>query len=190
MSDHGNFSSYEGRKERRTGKIRRAFSRMHRALDGWMLARAPASPAQGLHHHRPRYFCSDDLKPGDCEMVVDGGGHFSPTLYRWFTHMSLLFSSSTAHSRAVGTPHTHNNQQTRSTIEGRRGCNSFVPVLRGNGTKIAPTGDIFDQPPGGMSWIRGKLADHVGDHVVLSPEECVLVTSPGTESSYPRLLNR
>ena len=35
--------------ERRTSKIRGAFSRMHRALDGWMLARAPASPAQGLH---------------------------------------------------------------------------------------------------------------------------------------------
>ena len=42
--------------ERRTGKIRGAFSRLHRALDGWMLARAPASPAQGLHHHGPRYF--------------------------------------------------------------------------------------------------------------------------------------
>ena len=42
--------------ERRTGKIRGAFSRMPRALDGWMLARAPASPAQGLHHHGPRYF--------------------------------------------------------------------------------------------------------------------------------------
>jgi len=26
--------------------------------------------------------------------------------------------------------------------------NSFVPVLGRNGTKIAPTGDIFDQPPG------------------------------------------
>ena len=75
---------------------------------------------------------------------------------------------------------------TRSTIEGGRGCNKFVPDLRGNGTKIAPTGYIFDQPPGGMSWIRGKLADHVGGHVLLSPEEGVLVTSPGTESSYPR----
>ena len=42
--------------ERRTGKIREAFSRMHRASGGWMLARAPASPAQGLHHHGPRYF--------------------------------------------------------------------------------------------------------------------------------------
>ena len=49
MSDHGHFSSYEGHKERRTGKIRGA-------LDGWMLARAPASPAQGFHHHGPRYF--------------------------------------------------------------------------------------------------------------------------------------
>ena len=56
MSDHGHFSSYEGYKERRTGKIRGGFSRMHRALDGWMLARAPVSPAQGLHHHGPRYF--------------------------------------------------------------------------------------------------------------------------------------
>ena len=33
---------------------------------------------------------------------------------------------------------------------GGRGCNIFVPVLGGNGTKIAPTGDIFDQPPGQM----------------------------------------
>ena len=56
MSDHGLISSYEGHKERRTGKIRGAFSGMHRALDGWMLARAPAPPAQGLHHHGPRYF--------------------------------------------------------------------------------------------------------------------------------------
>ena len=32
ISDHGHFSSYEGHMERRTGKIRGAFSRMHRAL--------------------------------------------------------------------------------------------------------------------------------------------------------------
>ena len=55
MSDHGHISSYEGHKEWRAGKIRGPFSRMHRALDGWMLARAPASPAQGFHHHGPRY---------------------------------------------------------------------------------------------------------------------------------------
>ena len=55
MSDYGIFFSYEGQKERQTSKIRGAFPRMHRALDGWMLARAPASPAQGLHHHGARY---------------------------------------------------------------------------------------------------------------------------------------
>ena len=56
MFDYSLFSSYEGHKERRTGKIRVAFSGIHRALDGWMLVCAPASPAQSLHHHRPRYF--------------------------------------------------------------------------------------------------------------------------------------
>ena len=40
------------------------------------------------------------------EMVADVGGHFSPASYRWFTRMSLLFSTHTAHNRAVGTPHT------------------------------------------------------------------------------------
>ena len=33
---------------------------------------------------------------------------------------------------------------------GGRVCNIFFPVLGGNGTKIAPTGDRFDQPPGQM----------------------------------------
>ena len=56
MSDHGIFLPTRENKERRTSKIRGAFSGMHRALDVWMLARAPASPAQGLHHHGPRYF--------------------------------------------------------------------------------------------------------------------------------------
>ena len=69
---------------------------------------------------------------------------------------------------------------------GGRGCNIFVTVLGGNGTKIAPTGDIFDQPPGQMRCIWGKLADHIGDHVVSSPEGAVLVTSLGTKLSYPR----
>ena len=39
---------------------------------------------------------------------------------------------------------------TRSTVVGGRGCNKFVPVLGENGTKIAPTGDVSDQPPGPM----------------------------------------
>ena len=40
---------------------------------------------------------------------------------------------------------------THSTIEGGEGCNKFVPVLVGDGTKRSPTGDIIDQPPGEMS---------------------------------------
>ena len=39
--------------------------------------------------------------------------------------------------------------------------------------KIAPTGDIFDQPPGQMRYIGGTLADHVGDHVVSFSEGAV-----------------
>ena len=73
---------------------------------------------------------------------------------------------------------------------GGRGCNKFFLVLGGDGTRTAPTGYIFDQPPGGMIPVRGKLANRVGDHVVLSPEGAVLVTSPGTESSYPHPPNR
>ena len=69
---------------------------------------------------------------------------------------------------------------------GGRGCNKLVPVLRGDGTKIASPGDLLDQLPGEMNRVRGKLADHAGHHVVLSPEGVVFVPSPGTESSYPR----
>ena len=56
MSGHGLISSYEGHKERRTGKFMGLCFGMLKTLDAWMLARAPASPAQGLHHHGPRYF--------------------------------------------------------------------------------------------------------------------------------------
>ena len=70
------------------------------------------------------------------------------------------------------------------------GCRKFVPVLGGGGTKISPPGVIFDQPPGEMSWIRGNIANHVEDHVVLSAEGSVLVASPGAESSYPPPPNR
>ena len=69
---------------------------------------------------------------------------------------------------------------------GGGGCKRLVPVLRGDGTKIAFPGDLFDQLPGEMNLIRGKLVDHAGDHIVLSPEGVVFVPSPGTESSYPR----
>ena len=72
---------------------------------------------------------------------------------------------------------------------GGRGCRKFIPVL-GDGTKIAPPGDIIDQPFSGMGWIRGKFADHVRDHVVLSPEGTVLVTSRGRNCRIPAPPNR
>ena len=68
---------------------------------------------------------------------------------------------------------------------GGRGCHKFVPVLEGDGTKIDPPGELFYQPPGEMSSTRSRLAEHVGDDVVLSPKGVVLVASPGTELSYP-----
>ena len=37
----------------------------------------------------------------------------------------------------------------RSKDEG--GCKKFVPVREGDGTKISPPGDIFDQPSGKKS---------------------------------------
>ena len=48
---------YAANKDQRTGKIRGAFSEMHKALDGWMLARALAAPVQSLHYHESRYLC-------------------------------------------------------------------------------------------------------------------------------------
>ena len=48
ISDHGHFSSYEGHMERRTGKIRGSFSRMHRAL--WRL---DAGSCAGFNSSRP-----------------------------------------------------------------------------------------------------------------------------------------
>ena len=69
---------------------------------------------------------------------------------------------------------------------GGRACRKFVPGLGEDGSKIAPSGDIFDQPPGRMSSICGKLADHVGDHVVVFPEGADSETNQGTKSSYPR----
>ena len=70
------------------------------------------------------------------------------------------------------------------------GCRKFVPVLGGEGTKIAPLEDIFDQPSGEMSSIWGNLVDRVSDYAALSPEGADLVTFPGMESSYPHPPNR
>ena len=35
-------------------------------------------------------------------------------------------------------------------LGGGRGCHKFVPVLGGDGTKMAPPEDLFDQPSGDM----------------------------------------
>ena len=51
----------------------------------------------------------------------------------------------------------------------------------------SPSRGHIDHSAGKMSSIRGKLANHVGDHVVLSLEGIALINSPGIESSYPRL---
>ena len=56
----------------------------------------------------------------------------------------------------------------------------------GGGTKNSPTGDTFDQLPGEMSQIRGKIAYNIGDYLVSSPKGAVMVSSPGTESLNPR----
>ena len=58
---------------------------------------------------------------------------------------------STAAELAPRSKRTRGAQGTRSRIGGGgRGCNKFVPVLEVNSTKIASTGDMFDQPPGQM----------------------------------------
>ena len=62
-------------------------------------------------------------------------------------------------------------------LGGGRGCNIFVPVLRGHGTKISPTGDRFDQPPGEMRCIWGTLADH--------RESCSLIPGRGCFDDLP-----
>ena len=49
-SDYGLFSFYEGQQGAATGQKSWTFLGMHRALNGWMLARAPALRAQGFHH--------------------------------------------------------------------------------------------------------------------------------------------
>ena len=63
----------------------------------------------------------------------------------WQVTMDQLIFASLSH-----THYWHEVGMTRSTLGGGRGCYQFVPTLGGNGTKIAPTGDIFDQPPGQM----------------------------------------
>ena len=82
------------------------------------------------------------------------------------------------------------DERSRSTNEG--GIRSIVPILGRDGPKKVPPGDVFHQSPGEISCTQGKLAGHVGDHVVLSAEGTVLVISPGQDrrtSPPPNSLN-
>ena len=56
-ADLGRFPSCDSQKEPATGNNAGSFG----ALEGWMLARAPASRAEDLYRHRPRYYSSDDF---------------------------------------------------------------------------------------------------------------------------------
>ena len=59
LSDHGIFSSHENLQRAANGRDSWGFFRdgCTGLLRSWMLARAPASSAEGLHHHHgPRYF--------------------------------------------------------------------------------------------------------------------------------------
>ena len=55
------------------------------------------------------------------------------------------------HITRIGLGRAEGGQKRLVQRLGGRGCNKFVPVLGGDGTKIAPTGDIFDQPLDGIS---------------------------------------
>ena len=83
-----------------------------------------------------------------------------------------------------------NEPTLRRLLNGGGGGCCSVPVWEGDGTKIAPPRNIFDQPPCERSSSRSKPDDHVGDHVFLSPVGTVLVISPGGGiSEFPHLPN-
>ena len=50
-----------------------------------------------------------------------------------------------------------------------------------DGTKKSLPGACLTKPLVKCVDFWGKLADHVGDHLILLPEGAVLVPSPGTE---------
>ena len=84
---------------------------------------------------------------------------------------------------------------TSSKIERGRGCNIFVPVLGGNGTKIAPTGDIFDQPPGQNTMNSGQACrPYMGSCSLIPGRDCFgdlhedeIVVSPPSQIVEPLL---
>ena len=63
-----------------------------------------------------------------------------------------MFRNATKASFSIDLANTLSDLSKYDTFNdwGGRGCNVFFPVLGGDGTIIAPTGDIFDQPSGQM----------------------------------------
>ena len=82
-------------------------------------------------------------------------GNFSDCLcfgdIRW-GHLGCIPGPTLESPRLYISTHSgHDGFMSRSTIGGGRGCNKFVPVLGGDGTRMAPPGDLYDQSPREMS---------------------------------------
>ena len=68
------------------------------------------------------------------------------------THLQAL-----RRSRSVSRP--YKDSESFNDWGGGRGCHNFVPVSGGDGTKISPPEDLFDQTPGEMSLLTMFIFD-------------------------------
>ena len=70
----------------------------------------------------------------------------SITLHFYFSYGIGLIFETTARYNAWGAERGTKRMPSEPFNDwgGGRGCNKFVPVLGGNGTKKGPAGDIFD----------------------------------------------
>ena len=74
---------------------------------------------------------------------VAGNQTYSPRV----KHVVLRYFFVQKLARREGQISIHYVKRPVQRLGGGRGCNILVPVLGGNGAKIAPTGDLFDQAP-------------------------------------------
>ena len=77
------------------------------------------------------------------------------TIRQFYSNSNLVHHLPARYVGLSGIPLDYNTYFVRISTSrndrGRRGCRKFVSVLGGDGTKIAPPGDIFDHPPGETS---------------------------------------